>query len=104
MLPISHRPGKSDSSLREGCGYPLQDSLVVNIHFHVGPGKGDIAYDMGRELTFRIIQSSKLLFYVTELFANFAGFSGIAEEQIMQLLGIGSNISGSLPAGYTLCS
>ncbi len=88
--------------LGKGCGNPLQDSLVINIRFHIGSRKGKIACYTGGKLPFRITWCSKLLFYAAKFPANFAGFSGIAEKQIMQLFRISSNIGGSLFAGYTL--
>lgn len=48
--------------LRKRCCNTLQNSLIIDIHFHIGTRKGNVVYNIGGKVILGITGYGKLLF------------------------------------------
>ena len=88
--------------LRKRSCNTLQNSLIIDIHFHIGTRKGNVVYNIGRKVILGITGCGKLLFNAAKRLSDFTGFSGIAQKQIIQFFGICTYISRCLFSCYAL--
>ena len=87
--------------LRKRCCNTLQNSLIIDIHFHIGTRKGNVVYNIGGKGILGITDCGKLLFNAAKRPSDFTGFSGIAQKQIIQFFGICAYISRCQFSCYT---
>ena len=79
----------------------FQNSLIIDVHLHIGMCECNVVYDINRKFVFRISGFSKLFFNASEWFSDFTNFSCISKKQIIQFFSIRTHVSWCLLASNT---